>query len=358
MRILDRYICRKFVLNLLFALVSFILIFIVVNLVEQLSDFIDKQVPPAVVALYYLHSIPEIVTLTLPIGMMVATMFSIGQLSKYNELLAMKASGISLYRMFMPLYLTALIASLLMIAFVEFVVPYSNSQRAELKGRHIDKLARYSNAQVSNIYIQHGEDTRIFISSYNEFEKSARSISVQTYDGALIRKRMDAKEMRWEKDQWVLKNIHVRHFNGKSVSYDSIGSKPFEGFEIGPAELGHLNKDPHEMNYRELKEFTEDVRKNGGDPNQWLVDLYLKISFPFAGFIIVLFGAPLAATRVRATGAAGFVISLLTCFLYFIFVKAAQTLGQTAALEPMLAAWLGNLVFFVASLGILLKAPK
>jgi lipopolysaccharide export system permease protein len=109
------------------------------------------------------------------------------------------------------------------------------------------------------------------------------------------------------------------------------------------------------MSSTELREFIEEVKRGGGNPDRWTTDLYLKFAFPFANFIIVLIGASLAANKRRSGAAVGFGISVLVCFLYFGLIKMGQSLGYTGTVPPVVAAWFGNFVFFVVGLTMLLR---
>ena len=138
---------------------------------------------------------------------------------------------------------------------------------------------------------------------------------------------------------------------------------PFDRLEmpnlnIDVEKLLIMQKKPEEMSYKELKSFIAEVVRNGGDPDRWLVDLYLKFSFPFANFIIVLFGAPLSAKKQRSSAGVGFGISLAICFFYFGIVKTAQTLGHNGTIPPIVAAWLANVIFGVGGFGILSKSGQ
>lgn len=358
MRILDRYIARKFLLYLVAMLIASVSIYIVIDAVERLSDYIDKGAPTKVIVQYYLYYIPFIVILVMPISTLLASMFSVGQLAKYNELLAMKASGLSLYRILSPLFLIGFLVSVFMIFFAEVVMPWANTQKADIKRRYIDRIPGTIPSQIANLYFQDEYNRRIFIGYYNAHERMAHKVNILEFDGVYVRHRIDAEVMRWGKNGWELLRGYERFFeNGKELA------QPFDTMEIpnltlAPEELSAVQKDPEEMSFQELQQFIEEVERNGGDPDRWLVDLYLKISFPFANFIIVLFGAPLAAGRVRSTGALGIALSITACFFYFGMVKVGQTLGQIGALPPLIAAWLGNIVFLIAGAWILYKTPK
>ncbi len=357
-RILDRYIVRKFVLHLLFALVAFVSIYIIVDAVERLSDYIDKGAPTKVILLYYFYYIPFIIILIMPIATLLASIYSIGQLSKYNEILAMKASGLSLYRILSPVFLLGLGISIFMIFFAEVIMPRANTEKALIKRRYIDRMPNTIPSQISNLYFQDDRNRRIFIGYYNSYEHIARKVNILELDGVYIRRRIDAEMMRWDQDGWEL----VQGFERVFMNGDEI-ARPFDvmklsNLALSPEALSAVQKTPEEMSFQELQQFIAEVKRNGGDPDRWLVDLYLKLSFPFANFIIVLFGAPLAAGRIRSTGALGVAITIIVCFLYFGLVKIGQTLGQIGTLPPLLAAWLGNIVFILAGIWVNYKTPK
>jgi len=112
------------------------------------------------------------------------------------------------------------------------------------------------------------------------------------------------------------------------------------------------------MSYWELKNFIDEVKRTGGNPDRWRVDLYLKFAFPFANFIIILFGAPLASRKTRSGTAISFGVSLFICFLYFGFIKVGQSLGHNGTLPPFIAAWLGNLFFGLGAIYILVRSSR
>lgn len=358
MRILDIYISRKFLGNLIFTIVAFSAILIIIDGVERLSEYIDKGAPAKVILQYYLYYIPYIVVLSCPIGMLLASMFAVGQMAKYQELLAMKASGISLYRILAPLFALGLIISVFMIYFAETVMPWANTKKAEVKREHIDRVSRSAPSQIANLYFHDTANRRIFIGYYNAYDKVARKVNILELEEVSVGRRIDAELMKWEDEKWVLINAYERNFlNGKETG-SAFERWVIADLSLSPEDIARAQKKPEEMSFEELEHFIQQVQRNGGDPNRWLVDLYLKISFPFANLIIVLFGAPLAASRVRSTGAVGVAISMVICFLYFGAIKIGQTLGQTGTLHPMLSAWLGNLIFSAGGLIFLIRAPK
>jgi lipopolysaccharide export system permease protein len=162
--------------------------------------------------------------------------------------------------------------------------------------------------------------------------------------------------MIWQDSAWVLEAGYERLFTKDREVTSSFPTK--DGFNITfrPNDIAQIQKRAEEMSFSELKNFINEVKRTGGNPARWLVELYLKIAFPFANLIIILFGAPLASKKTRSGTAVSFGISLFICFLYFGIIKVSQSLGHNGNLPPLLSAWLGNLVFGAGALFVLVKS--
>ncbi|MFQ5710077.1 MAG: LptF/LptG family permease [bacterium] len=358
MRILDVYILKRFVTILLFALISSLLIVIVVDLVGNLDKFIDKKVPFLVVVKYYVFYMPYWLLLILPIAMLLSSLFSVGHLARNNELIAMKSVSIPLSRILRPLLMLGLVISLVALAFGEKVVPLASQGKSNIEKKYIEVTVQHLRTRVTNIYWRDKLDRRIFIGYYDSFTKTANKVSIQKYLGDEIVERIDAPKMIWKDGTWVLYNGYKRSFDGNHEKAEPFRTFPETQIDFKPQQLAQTQVEPEDMSFEELKHFIAEVTKNGGNPTRWLVDLNLKLSIPFANFIMVLFGAPLASNKKRSGAIMGIFISLLICFLYFGMVKLTQTTGQNGTLSPLLAAWLSNGVFFVGGLCLLAVARK
>lgn len=363
MRILDIYIARKFIGVLLFALIAFISIYVIVDLIEKLDQFMGKEVPKIVIIEYYLYSLPYIIVLILPVAGLLASLFSVGQMARHNEIVAIKSSGIPLYRILLPIFVIALFISGAAIYFGEKIVPVASVKREDINNTYLEKYKQHSRIALKNINVRDELGRRISIRRLDVGKKVAQRVSIQQFNGLALISRIDAEKMIWEDGKWVLINGYKRDFSANDEDEIFEEATPFERLELPDLDLNIdrlliMEKKPEEMSYKELKTFIAEVVRNGGDPNRWLVDLYLKLSFPFANFIIVLFGAPLSAKKQRSSAGLSFGISLAICFVYFGIVKTSQTMGHNGTLSPIVAAWLANALFGLVGIGILFKARQ
>ena len=358
MTILDRYILKKFIGILLFALVAFIAIFIIVDLVERLDTFIDRQVPKTVILQYYFYYMPYILVLTLPIAMLLSSLFSIGNMARLNEIGAMKSSGQSLYRILLPVFLISIFVSLGSLYFGENAVPFSSTKRAQITDEYLEKHRSAWRKRIKDIYATDALDRKITMKYYDAARDVGYTVSIKKFAGDTLLYRIDAQKMMWDDSLWVLHNGSERIFPESPETTKRFTQKSLADENLRPDDFRKVLKQPEEMSYGELQDFIKDVKANGGDIEKWRVDLYLKIAVPFANFIIVLFGAPLSSPKRRSGTATGFGISLAICFIYFGIVKFAQTLGHNGHLSPTFAAWVANYIFGLAGIFVLIKAPK
>ncbi|HEY3251661.1 MAG TPA: LptF/LptG family permease [Ignavibacteria bacterium] len=353
MKLIDRYVIIQFVKNLAFALLCFIIIFILVDLFENLDKFIDNKVSLALVFDYYLSFIPEIIKLITPISMLLATLFTVGRMINFNELVAVKNAGISLMRFLIPFLALASVVTAFSLYFNNWIVPEANKKKFFIernflnKGRPVEGL--------NKLYFQDTKNQLILIESFKEVNLTANRVTVLLYNSdslTKLMKRIDAEQMKWENNQWVLYNASERNFtrsDSELVFFEKLEQKDLVGYNpinLVPQQITKKQLKPDEMNYDELNEFIESMRKGGQDVSKQLVDFYSKVSFPFSNIIVIIFGISISTGSKRKKGLAlQFGISILVSFLYLGFVKISQSFGYNGDLDPLFTAWLANLIF-------------
>ncbi|MFC1724695.1 LptF/LptG family permease [candidate division KSB1 bacterium] len=358
MKKIDRYISSIFIQILIFSVISFILIFVIVDLISNIDKFLNKNVPLVIVVKYYIFYLPYILVLILPAAVLIASLFSVGQLARRNELVAFKASGVSLYRITAPLLTVAFIVSVFSLLFTEYVVPVTSGKKLDIDRKYIRQVSEARITQSRNLYFEDIENRFVTIQYYDGARKKATSVNITYQDNETIKNIIQAKKMIWQDSLWILNEVSVRSFINGVEEMNEFSSLPMEDFSFNPDDLLDIWLKPEEMNFFQLKRFIERRRELGVDVRVWLVELMLKISFPFANFIIVLFGVPLVSKGTRSGGAIGFGIALVICFFFFGTVRIGQYLGRADMMNPVLSAWIGNIIFATIGLFLLFKSRK
>ncbi|MCX6135024.1 MAG: LptF/LptG family permease [Ignavibacteriales bacterium] len=369
MTILDRYIIRQFLSTVIFGLVTFLLIFVVIDMMEHLDDFIDANAPLMTIVQYYLAFTPEIIKLMTPVAMLLGALFVVGRLTNQNELPAMKSSGLSLYRFLTPFILVALAVSILSIYFNGWIVPYANQKKASIERTNL--RPSLSNRSMLPLFFQDGKTRLVSINYYESVKQVGYRVSVEEFadsNATVLRRRYDARQMEWGhpwanegdslRDGWILINGGIREFEGETERITPFNRMALGRLSISPTDIEKKQRKPDEMNYTDLREFITNQQKAGQDVSRWLVDYHNKIAFPFASVIVVLFGVPFASIKRRSGIAIDFGVCVAVTFIYLGFMKTSQVFGYNGDLNPLLTAWLANIIFLALALVNLLRVQK
>lgn len=361
MKLIDRYIVRQFLVTTFFSLLAVIVVFIVIDAMENLDDFIDRQASLQIILTYYLFFMPEIIKLIMPVSLLLASLFVTARMSTQNEMTAMKACGMSLYRIMVPYIVVAFLVSVASVYFNGWIVPKANKKKFTIERIYLNKMTISGSG--ANIYMQDSPTRILSIGYYDEQRLSASRVSIQDFsdtNATVLVARVDAQIMDWDstRQEWMLRNGARRWFSGDKEHMERFILQPAGTLHFNPDDLRKKQEQPDEMEYRSLEEFIENQRRAGQDVSRWLVDFYSKISFPFASMIVVLFGVPFASVKRRGGIGVQLGISLLICFIYLIFMKVSQVFGYNGDIHPLLTAWMANLLFIGGAGVVILRVPK
>lgn len=358
MTLLDRYIVSAFARSFFFAMIAAAVIFVTIDLVEHLDKFVDAGVGFDLLLRYYGLYVPFIVYLTIPVGVLLATLFTIGGFVYRNELTAMQACGVSLWRILTLLMIVCMPLAAGVWFLGENVVPQYNFERKELYRVNVRKGKGSVSSRQGRIFLQTSPTDFLKMESYDPTLKTAYRVQLQSVADGRVVSRLEADSMHFDNGVWVFQPAQRTEFGERSVNMVKSDSVARPDFKFTPDDLIRVNIEPDEMSYKDIQSLINRLQAAGIRGLRWSVDLAFKFAQPFATFIIVLFGVPFASFRRRGGLVLGFGLSLLVCFVYFGFQQVGKILGYGGELPPLWAAWIGNAVFGVLGLGLVWRAPK
>jgi lipopolysaccharide export system permease protein len=358
-RILDKYSMREFTKTILIALFAFVTIFITLDVVEYVDDFIDNDVALPTVIKFYAFQIPHIFILSVPVAILISALLTVGQMARHNELTAMKASGIRLSRAVLPLLAVGVFASFISLAVGEMIMPRTDTEVMRIKTRDIKKSGGSQPRIQRNISYRGKNGLFYFAPEYDTRRQVMKEVVIEKWDETLAF-RVNAKRATWRDSVWILSEAWVRWFdeNGDVEREKYISDEPFGGIRDYPRDISKEQKDPEEMSYWELQSLITRIEESGADATRYRVGLHMKIAFPFTNVIVILLGAPLSARLRRGGIAVGVGLGLGLCFVYYGFIRVGQALGDHGVLAPVPAAWIGNVMFAIAGIVLLFRAEK
>lgn len=360
MRILDKYILSQFLKTFLIISFSLAIVFIVVDVFDRLPRLLRTTNELNFLVQYFILRIPYLFVITSPVTVLLAGLFLMDMLSRYSESIAIRASGVSILRLVKPLFIFGILYSIFIMFFGDFVLPKAEDYReyvfrVKIRGQEHEDVKMRSNIQYR------GEGNTLYnIGFFDGFRNTLRMIDVTTLNPKTyeIERKLTATTAIWQNEQWVFDNCVIRLFkDGQLTSTRHYKSIVLDDINVTPIDFVKSAKSPMSMNYFELRDYIERLKRVGENYNTELVDLYMKISFPFANFIILLFCVPLATVSMRSRYRGMiFVIGIVICFLYLTLLRISQSLGYNEVLSPVTAAWLPNAIFLLTGMVFVSKA--
>jgi lipopolysaccharide export system permease protein len=354
MRILDRLIIKDFLRLFVLFLLAAPFLFILGDVTEKLDSYLRQGMTWQQIALGYLYQMPMFVSWGLPVAALIATIFTVNNMTRHSEVAAAKAGGISFFRLFAPLPLLGVLLTVLGLALVE-VVPVGTQKRAEVMGERqtVRNLARSD-------FIYRDTDGRAFaIRRLDVAAGQIMGITMERVGDEPDRPSVHvyAAMARYEEGNgWILHDGYVRLLAGADLerAYRFARLQP-RGFDDPPDRLVDQQKDPEMMRYAELGQLIRSLQRSGANPLELMVERAQKLAIPVAALIIILFGAPLANSAPRGGAAYGVGVSLAVTIVYLMLFKVAGAAGNTGAIPPLLAAWIPNFIFGAAAVGLLIR---
>lgn len=360
LKIIDKYIIRKFLGTFFFCLVLIMTIAVVFDFAEKIDNFMEKQAPwRAVVFDYYLNFIPYFATLFAPLFVFIAVIFFTSRMAVNTEIIAILNSGMSFRRMMWPYFISAFVIAAIIFYLTNFVIPRSNLIRMDFEDKYYRSIARKIN--VDNIHRQDQKNVLVYMESYSPLYFSGRNFTIEKMDekGRLVSK-LSAPRVTWDSttNKWTAYNYTIRDITGNTEKW-TTGTRIDTTLTIRPTDFARDPGFVGTMTYRELSDYIDQLRLQGSDELKiFLIEKHRRYASPFAVFILSLIGVSLSSRKVRGGIGMNIGIGLALSFSYILFLQFASQFSLKGNLNPMLAMWIPNILYLLIASFLYKMAPK
>jgi len=344
--IISRYITREFLVLFSLVLLSFLSIYLIVDFFERIRMFLSNHATIGQMASYFLYTLPMVVAQAVPVSVLLATLLTFGMFSKNHELVALKASGISMYRAAVPVLSMAAVACVLVFFLNEFVTPYTNQMARQIKLVEIQKQKKTGVFKQNQVWFR-AKNSIYSFTIFDPEKNTLQGISINYFNSDFtLTKRIDARSASWAGDHWTFSDVLVTRFpEGQPPVIEKIDSMVADIPEE-PSDFQVVQKSADEMGYVELQRYIQKIREEGYDVTRYETDLHGKIAFTLVSIFVVMIGIAFSMRPERSGGVAqGITAGLIIGFSYWILFALCISLGRSGTLAPMLSAWLPNLIF-------------
>lgn len=358
MKIITRYLCREFFILFFISLLTFLLIYLVIDFFGKIDNFFEAKVPMALAFSYFLYQIPLIVQQMIPLSVLISVMLLLGTMNKHNEIIAMKGSGMNMFNLSYPLLGVAVLIGIGSFFLSESIVPITSPKANSIWNIKVEKRDTQGTYKLSHIWYR-GKGSIYQIRTFDSRKNIIEGLTIFFFDKdfSLI-KRIDAEKAKWSDGKWYLAEGLIQEIvNGESRRSTRFVNHTIQLPET-PENFKHYMRAPEEMSFWELKEYTNELQEEGYESTRWQVELNTKIAFPFISLVLAFVGIPLALRRKKGGIPFSITMGIGISFLYLLTFGLSRSLAISGVLPPLLGAWMANLLFSLLGIYLMLAEER
>jgi len=350
LKLLDRYILKEFLRFFIVICITFIALYLIVDFFSKVRMFLSNNASILQIALFFLYSIPIIISYILPPAVLLATLMAYGSLSRFSEITAMKANGISLYRITLPALIFAAVMAVALFYFTEMITPASLQKTEYMEKVVIQKQQTLGYFKQNEIWYR-GNNAIYNFKIFDVNNDTLRGITINYLNNDFtLMMRIDAKSAEWKDNTWVFYDLLTTRFDRNNSPVLEWSKEKIVNIPEKPEDFKIVQKDAEKMGYFELKKYVSKIQKEGFDVTRYLVYLQGKIAFPFVIIIMIFIGVSFSLRSERSGGIMQSVgIGIFIGFSYFYVHALSMSLGFSGRLPALLAAWGANILFSIAA---------
>lgn len=358
MTVLTRYLMREIIKHFCTVLGLVVVIYLAVDFFEKIDSFLEASVPATKAICFFLFKIPLVVSQMLPISLLLSILVTFGLMSKRNELIALKSSGVSIFHLFKSVAVLGIVSAGLLLLLSEIVVPVSTARANNIWRQDVKGGATLTIRD--NIWIK-GNHAFYKISQYDPDRQVMYGFTAYYLDDRfLFSRRLDAKRAAFEGDRWVLQDLLVQEFDPETgVPEVSFFNQRAMAIELQPDDLMQVTKKTEEMNANDLRAAIRKIEAEGDDATRYRVDLQHKIAFPVVCVVMCLIGTAVAVRGKLKEGLPIIVAyGIVIAFLYYTVLSFFISIGYGGVLPPVVAAWTAHAIFLCMGAVALISAQS
>jgi len=364
LRTVDRLMLRELIPPLLFGVAAFTSLFFAGGYLSRLTGLLVQGVPFPVVAELFLLYLPSVIVMTLPMSVLLAVLLAFSRMSSDSEMVALWAGGVSLWRIMRPVVAVAVVVTLISYVLSEGLAPQAQRRSTELRERALGEITPLQKAFIISDVEGGRYNSVVFVNGGMDPQtRELRNVTIFTgFTGQGPQVYFFAERARWERGtEWRLYNGAMRTLDpggGATVNTFREWSTRAVNINRTPEEVMEEQRDPDELNFRQLAQRIQRMKRTGGDTLKLEVELYNKLSVPLASLVFALIAAPLGLRPHRGGAAVGFGLSIGLIFAYWMVWQYSSALAKAGQISPIAGSFMADVVFLTVGLLLLRRASR
>jgi lipopolysaccharide export system permease protein len=358
LKILDKYISKRFLITYIYVVMIIVAIVVVVDYTEKADDFIEKKAPTSeIIFSYYLNFIPYWANYISPLMIFIATVFMTANMAVKTEIIAILSSGVSFMRFLRPYVMGASVVAVVTFFMVGWVIPKANKTRLAFENKYVKSQYYFSGR---DIHLKIAPNTYAYLESYSNVSKTGFRFTLEKIEGTKLIEKLSAEQIVWDekKKKWKIEDYKIRKLNTsphslvRGASLDSTLNMYPKDFESDYNLYETFTLD-------ELDAYIKQTISRGSDGVEtYLIEKYQRYSSPFAVFILTIIGVILSARKARGGVGIQIALGFVLAFVYIMFFILSKGIAEKGGIPPLLAVWLPNIVFGLIGLILYKTVPR
>jgi lipopolysaccharide export system permease protein len=352
---LDKYLLSQFLKVLAGSLVFMLGLFLITLYLDNLKFFSHPNVPFILIINYILNIIPEILIQVLPPAALFSTSYLFGSMNSNNEIIAIYNGRIGFIRLILPLIISGIIMTIGLFFFFELVSADSSKRAMEIK-QNIKKLTGktfgyfYSN---SKLFLKGGDDTIYYVEFFDSENGTMQSPVIFKFDiGGDILFQLNAASGTYNeiKKLWIFKNVYIMRKIADGKYSNEKKSVYSMSLDETPGSFMKTTATLMQMKLKDAIDFINVKRKTGADYKKYLVEFHWRFAFPFSVIVTILIGSITGIYFRKAVLVISFFVAIIVSFGYYGIMATGMALGKSGKLDPIIAAWIANIIYFAGGI--------
>ena len=357
MKILDRYILKKFLSSYIFVVLILIAVTVVIDITEKSDDFMQHQLSFRQIARYYVDFIPWIANLVTPITVFIAAVFVTSKMAGHTEIVAILSGGVSFLRMLVPYFIGAILIAAVSFYLNGWVIPNSDKSRVAFLVEYTRKPYNFNQ---NNIHLKIAPESYMYLRNYNNHSKVGHQFTLETVWDHEMHQKLTARRVSWneELEKWKIQDWTLREFDGRN-EYISHGKVLDTLLNITPKDFESSKYMEQTLTIEELNSTIALLKSRGADNVEtYVVEKYMRYMSPFAIIILTFIGVIVSARKSRGGAAFQIALGFLIAFVFIICFMLGREFALKSVVSPLLGVWMPNIIFTVVSLLVYRTVPR
>lgn len=359
MKILDKYLFKKFLTTYVFAVFVIVLVIMVIDYVEKNDNFIQQNAPlNEILGVYYLNLAPYWANYVSPLMIFISTVFFTAKMASHTEIVAILTSGVSFRRLMRPYLMGSFVVAIFSFVMVGWLLPKANAKRITFENKYINEAFYFSDR---DFHMAVDTNTYVYFSTYNNSSKTAFDFTIERFDDNELIEKLSARRITWidSLNKWRIYDYKVRKIGIMKDDLSPVLSQVDSTINMFPSDFENNRAVYETYTIPQLKKQIDLINSRGSEGVEpFLVELYQRFATPFAVVILSLMGLIIAARKRRGGVGVQIAIGFILAFTYILFYIMSKGIAISGNMPPLLAVWLPNMVYGAIAFVMYFTVPR